>query len=125
VRIFTWNEKIHYCMVRIPKYILIIGIIAIIACVGLTAAVPQPCAGCSPDTYPGSSTCPLVCRIAFPADTEWTYPVAANVTPEEEEEIPAYLISTLSGVVLEAPPINPLLSLLSGTDLTEAVPQGL
>ena len=110
-------------MVRIPKYILVIGIIVIVACVGLTAATPQVCAKCSPDTYPGSSICPIACRIAFPADTEWTYPVAANVTPEEEEEeIPAYLISTLSGVVLEKPPINPLLSLLSGTDLTDKVP---
>ncbi|MDR2854694.1 MAG: hypothetical protein LBV40_00835 [Methanomicrobiales archaeon] len=105
-------------MVRIPKFILITGMIVIIACVGFVTAAPQACAGCSPDTYPGSSTCPAVCSLAFPADTPWTYPPVANVTPEGEgEEIPAYLISTLSGVVLEIPTLNPLVSSLSGTDL--------
>jgi hypothetical protein len=112
-------------MVRVPKYILVIGIIVIIACVGFAAAaIPQACSGCSPDTYPGSSTCPIACVVAFPADTEWTYPSVANVTPEEEEEeIPAYLISTLSGTVLEVPVINPLISPLTGTDLSDQVPE--
>ena len=107
-------------MVRIPKYILIVGMIFILACVGYAAAaVPQACAQCSPDTYPGSEICPIACRIVFPDDAEWTYPIAANVTPEEEEEeIPDYLISILSGTVLEMPPINPLISPLSGTDLS-------
>ena len=112
-------------MVHIPQYILVIGIVFILACVGcVTAAVPQACAECSPETYPGSSICPIACRIAFPADAEWTYPGVANVTPiEEVEEIPDYLISTLSGVVLTVPTFNPYISSLSGTDLTAEVPE--
>jgi len=64
--------------------ILAIGMIMLIACIGAaTAAVPHACAQCSPATYPGSSTCPQACVVAFPADTEWAYP-AVEVVVEEE-----------------------------------------
>jgi hypothetical protein len=107
-------------MVRISKYILAIGMIMLIACVGsVTAAVPHACAQCSPETYPGSDTCPQACIIAFPADTEWAYPEVAVVEEEiaEEEELD-YLTSTLSGVTLTIPTIDPEVSKLSGVTLT-------
>ena len=76
-------------MIRISKYIVAIGMIMLIACIGsATAAVPQPCKQCSPETYPGSDICPKACRIAFPTDAEWTYPeveVAAEKEKTEEE----------------------------------------
>ena len=72
-------------MVCISKYILAIGMIILIACIGsVTAAVPQVCAKCSPETYPGSDICPKACKVVFPADAEWTYP-EEEIADEEEE----------------------------------------
>ena len=78
-------------MTGIPKYILAILMIMLIACIGTTAAVvPQVCAQCLPEwTYPGSAICPQACVIAFPADTRWAYPVEKDTINEiKEKEIP-------------------------------------
>ena len=108
-------------MVRIPKYILAIGIIIAFVCVGFAAAaIPQACEGCTPETYPGSDTCPIACRIAFPADAEWTYPDVMNVTanePETDDEAADIYTSPLSGNVIDVingAMTNPYMSPLSG-----------
>jgi hypothetical protein len=117
--VFTYNERLDYYMIRFSKYILIIGMIMLIACVGsVTAAVPHACAQCSPATYPGSDTCPQACVIAFPADTEWAYPEVEATVEEIEEEGMEYLTSKLSGVTLTVPTIDPEVSKLSGVALT-------
>ena len=114
-------------MIRISKYILVIAMIMLIACVGsATAAVPHACAQCSPETtYPGSDICPRACIIVFPADTEWAYPSEEVADEEEEAETEEldYLTSTLSGKTLTIPTIDPedlgyLTSTLSGETLT-------
>ena len=58
----------------------------LIACIGSVTAVPQACAQCSPETYPGSDICPKACRIVFPADTKWTFPEV----DEESNENPFF-----------------------------------
>jgi hypothetical protein len=81
-------------MIDMLKYILTIGMIMLIACIGFaTAAVPQVCAQCSPEkTYPGSAICPQACAIAFPADTKWTYPADKDsINVINDKEIPSHI----------------------------------
>ena len=81
-------------MISISKYILVIGVIMLIACIGSpTAAVPQVCAQCSPaNTYPGSAICPKACAIAFPADTQWRYPAyKAPINEISDKQVPDHI----------------------------------
>ena len=114
---FTCNGGRHYFMFCVSKYILTIGILVAMTVCCASAAIPQVCKECNPDTYPGSPTCPSACRVAFPADAEWTYPVVEEVI-EEVEEIPAYLTSTLSGITLAIPVLDPEFSKFTGNRLS-------
>ena len=131
-RRFTCIGRRHKWMFRLTKYVLTIGMIILIACIGSVTAVPPACAQCSPETtYPGSDICPKACAILFPADTQWTYPeemlaaaaeaLAAKAEADALAEETAYLTSILTGQTLTVPEINPLVSSLNGTDLTSLV----
>lgn len=115
-------------MALVSRYSILACIcIVLIACVGSATAaiIPQVCAQCSSATYPGSDICPRACIIAFPADTEWTYPeeIAANEKEvEEEATMNNPLISRFMGAGEESAMDNSLMSRFMRTDWVVDIP---